>query len=116
MKASNLKVRQFNNEQSRLAIGTMSFIAEHIISEHEYGVPALTVIPVLWVKSEAEAVSDTPCSPLPLEGAGFGNKGLHQRTHLTALMVSAQHNRLESPWSQMISYNCNYKSLSTKCI
>lgn len=47
----------------------------------------ITSIPELGVKSEAETVSDTSCSPLPLEGAGFGNKSLHQRTHLAALMV-----------------------------
>lgn len=44
-------------------------------------------VPKLWIESEAEAATDPPCSPLPLEGTGFGDKGLHQRTHLTALMV-----------------------------
>lgn len=47
----------------------------------------MSAIPELWVKSEAEAVTDTSCSPLPLEGAGFGDKGLNQGTHLTALVV-----------------------------
>lgn len=46
-----------------------------------------SAIPELWVKSEAEAATDASCSPLPLEGAGFGDKGLNQGTHLTALMV-----------------------------
>lgn len=44
-------------------------------------------LPELWVKPEAEPVADPSCSTLPLEGAGFGNKGLHQGTHLTAFMV-----------------------------
>lgn len=48
--------------------------------------------PEFRVKSKAEAASDTPCSPLPLEGAGFGNKGFHQRTHLAALMIPEEDN------------------------
>ena len=52
-------------------------------------------IPELGVKSEAEAVADAPRSALPLEGAGFGNKGLNQGTHLAALMVPERPHRLE---------------------
>lgn len=47
-------------------------------------------IPVFWVKSEAEAVADAPCSALPLEGAGLRYKSFHQGTHLAALMVPEQ--------------------------
>lgn len=50
--------------------------------------------PVFGVKSKTEAASDTSCSSLPLEGAGFRNKGLHQRAHLAALMIPKEHRRL----------------------
>lgn len=50
--------------------------------------------PVFGVKSKTEAVSDTSCSALSLEGAGFRNKGLHQRAHLAALMISKENRRL----------------------
>lgn len=57
-------------------------------------ISSIAHLPVFRVKSEAEAVSDTSCSPLPLEGAGFGNKSFHQRTHLAAFMVP-EHSRLD---------------------
>lgn len=53
-------------------------------------------IPVFWVKSEAEAVADAPCSALPLEGAGLRYKSFHQGTHLAALMVPEQKNLTKS--------------------
>jgi len=56
----------------------------------------MTSIPELWVEPEAEAGLDASRSALPLEGAGFGNKGFHQGTHLAALMVPEKHRRLES--------------------
>lgn len=55
----------------------------------------MSSMPVFWVESEAEAVSDTSRSPLPLEGAGFRDKRFHQRTHLAALMVPESHNRTQ---------------------
>lgn len=38
----------------------------------------MSSLPEFRVKSEAEAVSDSSRSPLPLEGAGFGDKRFHQ--------------------------------------
>lgn len=55
---------------------------------------SITSIPELGVKSKTEAISDTSCSPLPLESTGFRNKGLHQRAHLAALVISKEHRRL----------------------
>lgn len=55
----------------------------------------LYTVPELRIKSEAKAATDPPCSPLPLEGAGFGDKGFHQRTHLTALMIPEGDDRQE---------------------
>lgn len=62
---------------------------------------SIMFIPELWIKSEAEATTDSSCSPLPLEGAGFGDKSLHQRTHLTALMVPEGDDSLE--WSVFLA-------------
>lgn len=91
MKASNLKSK-YPRKQRRLA-GALwpARDDEHVL----YTCQTVTSIPVLRVKSEAEAATDASCPPLPLEGTGFRNKGLHQRTHLAALMVPECHIRLK---------------------
>lgn len=82
MKASNLRERNKNICLHRAALGSSTV--------------AVSSKPVFGVESKTEAVSDSSCSALPLEGAGLRNKGLHQRAHLAALVISKEHRRLIS--------------------
>lgn len=85
MNASNLELnKSFFDEHSLLHL--MEFSCSMVL------IPSIFIssIPELWVQPEAEAVSDTSRSPLPLEGAGFGDERFHQGTHLAALMVPEQ--------------------------
>lgn len=95
MKASNLREAE-RNKNICLHSAPPSCLMGNDLILHALVSSTVTIIskPVFGVKSKTEAVSDASCSPLPLEGAGFGNKGLHQRAHLAALMIPKEHRRL----------------------
>lgn len=84
MKASNLREAEGNKH---VCLHQAALVSSTVTTSSK---------PVFGVESKTEAVSDSSCSALPLEGAGLRNKGLHQRAHLAALVISEEHRRLIS--------------------